>query len=87
MANNNDQHPIPGLGQSPSDTFAKAFNEGRRLHSQGRLVDAVSAYVRALKIEPENTDLLNDMGAAYLDLGQLPPSQEALEKALALRAR
>jgi protein O-GlcNAc transferase len=85
MADGKNQQPIPGLGQSRSDTFAQAFNEGRRLHAQGRLVDAISAYARAIKLEPENADLLNDMGAAYLDLGRLPPSQEALEKALVLR--
>ena len=40
MADGKNQQPIPGLGQSRSDTFAQAFNEGRRLHAQGRLVDA-----------------------------------------------
>ena len=85
MADGKNKQPIPGLGQSGSDTFAQAFNEGRRLHAQGRLVDAVSAYVRATKLEPQKTDLLNDLGAAYLDLGQLEPAQDALQKALALR--
>ena len=85
MASKKIQQPIPGLGRGGSNTFAQAFNEGRRLHAQGRLVDAVSAYSRAAKIQPDNTDLLNDMGAAYLDMGQLDPAQKALQRALALR--
>lgn len=85
MAGKKNQQPIPGLGDRKVPEFTAAFDAGRRAHAQGKLVDAISHYVRAAELNPDGTDLWNDLGAAYLELGRLDEAEEALVKALALR--
>ena len=85
MAGKKNQQRIPGLGDRKVPEFTAAFDAGRRAHAQGKLVDAISHYVRAAELNPDGTDLWNDLGAAYLELGRLDEAEEALVKALALR--
>jgi arylsulfatase A-like enzyme/Tfp pilus assembly protein PilF len=56
-----------------------------RLHeSSGRLHAALEFYRRAREAMPENPDLLTDMGALLVRLGDYGPGGEALEKASGL---
>ncbi len=46
------------------------FEAGRRAHRDGKLVEAVNAYVAALKLAPELVEVLHFQGLAMVHLGQ-----------------
>ena len=46
------------------------INEGKELHEQGRLEEAIDKYTEAIRIEPEYKGAYQLRGIAYCDLGQ-----------------
>ncbi len=47
------------------------FNQGMELFAQDKLSDAVAAYQRALKEDPDYADALHALAMTYAHLGQL----------------
>jgi tetratricopeptide (TPR) repeat protein len=59
--------------------------EGFRQFESGEYRQAVAAYQRALKRNPGNLEVWNNLGNAFASLGEIDPAIEAFEKAIAIR--
>jgi tetratricopeptide (TPR) repeat protein len=53
-------------------------------HQQQDYPAALSAYLLAIKHQPDYADAYNSLGNLYLDLGQINQAQTAFEQALTL---
>jgi tetratricopeptide (TPR) repeat protein len=58
------------------------FKRGNELSVSGDFEEAVAEYEQALEIEPENVDILSNLGVAYYNLGQLDKAIEQYSKAI-----
>ena len=61
----------------------KRYEEGRILHQKGRLSDAERAYKKALKINPNFVEALNNLGNVLVDKGRLTQAGDAFTVAIA----
>ncbi len=52
--------------------------------ARGRPQRAIKDYRRALKLEPDSPDILNNLAAAYLGVGKLGNAEDAVERAISL---
>ena len=57
---------------------------GNAYFTVGRILDAVSRYNEALKIEPSNTALLGNLGIAYVHANNYSQAQETFKKLLSV---
>jgi tetratricopeptide (TPR) repeat protein len=55
------------------------------LYARGDLLGAAREYLRALDIDPEDTNVLNSLGVCYANLGQLEEAALQFRKAIAVR--
>jgi tetratricopeptide (TPR) repeat protein len=53
---------------------------------QGRLQDSVKAYEKAMRVHPNDENILFNLARVYLDLNQIPMAQEHLKKAISLNS-
>ncbi len=60
------------------------YNEGIRHHQSGRLTEAESAYKKAVKINRDFVEALNNLGNVLLDQGRIKEAAGAYRKALKL---
>ncbi|MGD9146785.1 MAG: tetratricopeptide repeat protein [Anaerolineae bacterium] len=58
------------------------FKRGNELSLSGEFEEAVAEYEQALEDEPENVDVLSNLGVAYYNLGQLDKAIEQYSKAI-----
>jgi tetratricopeptide (TPR) repeat protein len=58
------------------------FKRGNELSLSGELEEAVAEYEQALEIEPENVDVMSNLGVAYYNLGQLDKAIDQYSKAI-----
>ncbi len=54
--------------------------------ASGRLEEAALHYERAAKLAPDDAELLNNLGAAYLELGQLQQASEIFARVIDVKA-
>jgi len=55
------------------------------LHKLGRYSEAIEAYNRAIKLNPNSADAWSNLGAAKWEVGQLDQAINAMEKALQIQ--
>lgn len=67
-----------GQGEPTEDHFKR----GNELSLSGEFEQAVAEYEQALEIEPENVDMLSNLGVAYYNLGQLDKAIDQYSKAI-----
>lgn len=60
---------------------------GSFLFLQGRPAEAVVPYARATELQPDNPNVFNNLGAAYLNLGDFDKAAAAFSRSLALEPR
>lgn len=58
--------------------------EGAILYSAGKYIESIAAGMKSLQIKPNNAVVLNNICAAYNDLGQWQDAIQACSKALEL---
>jgi tetratricopeptide (TPR) repeat protein len=58
------------------------FKRGNELSLSGEFEEAVAEYEQALEIEPENVDLMSNLGVAYYNLGQLDKAIDQYSRAI-----
>lgn len=75
------------LGPGKSAVFnAVSLNvSGDALYAAGDLAGAVKEYLKALEIDPEDTNVLNSLGVCYANLGLLPEAKAQFRRAIAVR--
>jgi tetratricopeptide (TPR) repeat protein len=61
------------------------YNEGIRLKEQGRLLEAITAYDRALRVDPHYAAAFNNRGATYVNMGRHQEALKDLNNALRLK--
>jgi tetratricopeptide (TPR) repeat protein len=76
------QTPSP-TGEAPS-TAMEYFALGNELSKAGDYQKAADEYQKALNLEPENVDVLTNLGVAYYNLGQLDDAIEVYLNAIEL---
>lgn len=59
-----------------------SHKRGKQLMARGDLEGAISAFKRAIRVNPKSTLMLYDLAIAYLDSGRALEAAQALEKAL-----
>ena len=62
------------------------FEKATGVHKEGRLDDAIAGYVRALEIDPEASQALNNMGVALRAKGAFHAAVASYRRAIALNA-
>ncbi|MBF0500230.1 MAG: tetratricopeptide repeat protein [Candidatus Riflebacteria bacterium] len=65
------------------ETAVDCFQQGVEYQERGLFDLAIEEYIRALEADPENIDVLVNLGAAYLQKGLAERSTHVLNKALA----
>lgn len=64
---------------------AKDLNRAARGHHRaGRREEAIAAFQEARSLDPENAEILSNLGAALLSAGRVEPAEEPLRRALRL---
>jgi Flp pilus assembly protein TadD len=63
------------------------FRQGNEFSESGDFEAAVEEYKKALELEPENVDVMSNLGVTYYNLGQLDEAIEQYTKALELAPR
>jgi tetratricopeptide (TPR) repeat protein len=53
---------------------------------QGRLQESVKAYEKAMRVHPDDENILFNLARVYLDLNHIPAAQEFLRKAVTLNS-
>jgi Flp pilus assembly protein TadD len=70
-----------GVPLSPSSA---EFVRGNELSQAGKFQEAADEYLKALALDPENVDVLTNLGVAYYNLGKLDEAVEQYTKAVKL---
>jgi tetratricopeptide (TPR) repeat protein len=63
----------------PSPEVEQMYKEGRKLHSQGKLREAILLYKRAILIAPDIVILQRDLGQAYYLTGNYDEAENTLD--------
>lgn len=71
---------------SATDIRARLL-DGEALFSEGRSAEAIECFAEALRLDPSNTEALNDLGVASFRLGASDMAEEFFIKALRLNRR
>ncbi|HEX7645405.1 MAG TPA: sulfotransferase [Burkholderiaceae bacterium] len=58
-------------------------NAGAASYESGKLVDAIACYSKAVELEPQQFDVLNNLGNALKDLGRLDEAEKSYRAAIA----
>jgi len=70
------------LKHSPPGKASKAFTKGQHFLEEGRFIEAITSLGEAVAIDPEYTDALNDLAAAYGKAGRLDKAIPLLNSAI-----
>ncbi len=74
--------PVPLPSASPESGAAQAYRVGMSLVKEGRLDEAISTFKNGLSTDPQNTVLLNVIGATYSLKGEFDQADDYLLKSL-----
>ena len=74
--------PVPLPSASPESEAAQAYRMGMSLVKEGRLDEAISTFKNGLSTDPQNTVLLNVIGATYSLKGEFDQADDYLLKSL-----
>ena len=69
---------LTGCGPTAKDHFEK----GNEFYEAMQFEDAAEAYEKALELEPENVDVMSNLGVTYYRLGRLDEAVEVYNKAV-----
>ena len=68
----------------PLSSSSEEFVRGNELSQAGKFQEAADEYLKALALDPENVDVLTNLGVAYYNLGKLDEAVEQYAKAVKL---
>ncbi len=71
---------LTGCGQTASDHF----QQGNEFYEAMQFEEAAAEYEKALDLEPENVDVMSNLGVTYYRLGKLDEAIEVYDKAVAI---
>jgi tetratricopeptide (TPR) repeat protein len=72
-------------GGNPAGKLAALVGHAAKLRREGRFAEAVAAMTQAVRLRPDDPNVLKDLGMVLLEAGQPAPAAAAFERALALR--
>ncbi len=73
-------------GEARAKKAVEVDRAGRAHHRAGRREEAIAALLEARALDPENTTILSDLGAAFLGAGREAPAEDPLRRAVRGRA-
>lgn len=79
-----EQHLLQALQHDPGNAQIYNILAGA-LYYQNKVPQAIAAWEKALDLNPNDTDACNNLGAAYLGLGNNTEAKRLFEKTLALQ--
>jgi TM2 domain-containing membrane protein YozV len=71
---------LKNLDNATKDQVVSLKNEGNALYKQGRYADALDCYDKALLVEPNNQDVLNNKGLVLVKLGRIEDAKNIHKK-------
>src|ERR1051326_1485218 len=83
--------PTPTIAAATStttaETRAEALKEqGNTYYDHGDYQQAIAAYQNALKLDPNDADVYNNLGAAYFNLNKATEATAAFQKSISLKS-
>jgi len=66
------------------ETMSEALTSALTHRREGRLRDAIASYRRALEIDPDSSEALNELGTLLQDQGNLDEAEECFRRALSV---
>jgi len=71
---------LNNLDKAQNANVISLKNDGNAYYKQGLYEEALDCYIRALQIDPDNTDLLNNTGLVLVKLGKIDEAKECNER-------
>lgn len=72
------------ISEIKSNQKSSKYQEALTLHQQGKIKDAIPIYLESLKADPNNPEILTNLGAAYQSLKSYDSAIEMYKKAVGL---
>jgi tetratricopeptide (TPR) repeat protein len=80
----NISKPNEGIGNT-QDKAQETLQKATFYHQSGQLDEAIKWYKKTLEIQPENTTVLSNIGAALQTIGKLDEAVSSYQKAIAIK--
>jgi len=77
-------NPISNLIMVNATNLKQLYENGIMLHNQGKFVEALECYDKALAIDPQNSNVLSNKGLSLHNQGKFVEALECYDKALAI---
>ena len=77
-------NPISNLIMVNATNLNQLYENGIMLHNQGKFVEALECYDKALAIDPRNSNVLSNKGLSLHNQGKFVEALECYDKALAI---
>jgi len=75
-------NPISNLVTVNSTNLKQLYENGIMFHNQGKFVEALECYDKALRIDPQNSNVLSNKGLSLHNQGKFVEALECYDKAL-----
>ena len=75
-------NPISNLVMVNATNLKQLFENGIMFHNQGKFVEALECYDKALRIDPQNSNVLSNKGLSLHNQGKFVEALECYDKAL-----
>ena len=77
-------NPISNLVTVNSTNLKQLYENGIMFHNQGKFVEALECYDKALRIDPQNSNVLSNKGLSLHNQGKFVEALECYDKALTI---
>ncbi|MBF0443981.1 MAG: tetratricopeptide repeat protein [Magnetococcales bacterium] len=85
LKNIQKKQPLKKGNNKQDNRFKIAFQQGIKLHQNGKLDAALNSYNSALILQPDNPALLSNIGLALHSKGRLTQAVQAYQKAITIK--
>jgi tetratricopeptide (TPR) repeat protein len=75
-------NPISNLVMANATNLKQLYENGIMFHNQGKFVEALECYDKALRIDPQNSNVLSNKGLSLHNQGKFVEALECYDKAL-----
>jgi tetratricopeptide (TPR) repeat protein len=77
-------NPISNLVMANATNLKQLYENGIMFHNQGKFVEALECYDKALRIDPQNSNVLSNKGLSLHNQGKFVEALECYDKALTI---
>jgi tetratricopeptide (TPR) repeat protein len=82
-----DQEPVARYKVPAPSDGKDVFDQAKDFQKMGRLREAQRLYNQALRTQPRNAAIFNNLGVIYIQIGNYSKARDSLERALQLKPK